>query len=266
MRFVTTGLVALIPLVFSTACMADAEPAKADVAATQTDKASSAVDFKAIHDRIEKELGEKVESITASAIPGLYEVLVPPKLFYMSADGRYLLTGDLIDLHDKINLSSDKRAEARISAVNNVGESDMIVFSPKPKDVKHTITVFTDIDCGYCRKLHSEIASYNKLGIKVRYMAYPRAGIGSPSYDKAVAVWCADDKAKAMTTAKSGGKVAKKDCDNPVAKEFQLGQELGVNGTPALMLENGQIYPGYAPADKLIAILDQLKPQTASVH
>jgi len=264
MRIFTTGFLALIPLFFAMAGVAQAEQAKTGVAATTKTGKETAADFAEIRSRVEKELGEKVDSITASAIPGIYEVLVPPKLFYMSADGRYLFTGDLIDLHEKVNLSSDKRSTARMSAVDKLGESEMIVFSPK--EVKHTITVFTDIDCGYCRKLHSEMASYNKLGIKVRYMAYPRAGIGSESYDKAVSVWCADDKAKAMTAAKSGGKVAKKTCDNPVAKEFALGQELGVNGTPALLLENGQIYPGYAPADKLIAVLDQIKSQTAAVQ
>lgn len=253
MRISPRGLLAIIPLLFATACVAEVD---------QT-KQSASADFAQIHARVEKELGEKVESITPSALPGLYEVLVPPKLFYMSADGRYILTGDLIDLQDKINLSAEKRSQARVSAVDKLGEDSMIVFAPKK--VKHTITVFTDIDCGYCRKLHSEMASYNKLGIKVRYLAYPRAGIGSPSYDKAVAVWCADDRAKAITTAKNGGEVKGKACDNPVAKQFELGQELGVTGTPALLLENGQIYPGYAPADKLIAVLDQVKAHTAAV-
>ena len=262
MRIIKTGLLALIPLFFTTACVAEADPANQDVTATSATATESKPDFAQIHARVEQELGAKVESITQSAIPGLYEVVVPPKVFYMSTDGRYIITGDLVDLQERVNLSADKRSQARIDSVEKLGESAMIVFSPK--EVKHTITVFTDIDCGYCRKLHSEMAAYNKLGIKVRYLAYPRAGIGSPSYDKAVAVWCAADKAKAMTTAKTGGTVEQKNCENPVAKEFALGQELGVNGTPALMLENGQIYPGYAPADKLIAVLDQVKAESAA--
>ena len=200
-------------------------------------------------------------AISESVLPGVYEVTVGAKIFYMSHDGRYLITGDLIDLEQRINLSSEKRHQAGVAALENLGEDSMIVFAPK--EVKHTITVFTDIDCGYCRKLHAEMAAYNKLGIKVRYMAYPRAGVGSPSYDKAVAVWCADDKAKAMTTAKNGGNVPQKTCDNPVAKQFELGQDLGVTGTPALLLENGQIYPGYAPADKLITVLEQIKKQSS---
>ncbi len=215
-----------------------------------------------IRKSVEKELGQKVESITETAIDGLYQVVVPPKVFYMSTDGRFVLTGDLIDLKEKVNLSQDVRIKARVDALENLGENSMITFAPKK--VKHTITVFTDIDCGYCRKLHNEMAEYNKRGIKVRYLAYPRAGIGSDSYKKAVSVWCAKDKAKAMTRAKQGEEVEARTCDNPVEKHFILGQELGVNGTPALMLENGQIFPGYAPADKLIGILDQSKAQAAA--
>lgn len=243
MRSFILGLVAVLPLSFSTLSLAEPDLAK-------------------IRQSVEKELGEKVQSISATAIGGMYEVVVPPKVFYMSADGRYVMTGDLIDLDQKVNLTQDVRVKARVGALENLGESSMITFAPK--EVKHTITVFTDIDCGYCRKLHSEISEYNKQGIKVRYLAYPRAGIGSESYNKAVSVWCAKDRAKAMTMAKQGKDIEQRTCDNPVAKHFSLGQELGVNGTPALMLENGQIYPGYAPADKLISILEQAKSQSAS--
>ena len=138
-----------------------------------------------------------------------------------------------------------------------------MVFAPE-KEVKHTISVFTDIDCGYCRKLHQEMAEYNKHGIKVRYLAYPRAGVGSEAYEKAVSVWCADDRQKAMTAAKTGGELKQKTCDNPVEAQFMLGQQLGISGTPALMLEDGQIFPGYVPADRLITMLDKAKQQAAA--
>jgi len=208
---------------------------------------------------VSQQLGKQVTEIKPSPLPGLYQVTAPPMVFYMSKDARFVINGDIVDLQNKVNLSSGERAAAKKAALEQIGEDAMIVFAPK--EVKHTITVFTDIDCGYCRKLHSEIAEYNKRGIKVRYMAYPRAGLGSESYNKAVSVWCAKDRKKAMTDAKLGNKIETKTCDNPVAKEFELGQELGVNGTPALVLENGQIFPGYAPADKLITILDQVKSQ-----
>jgi thiol:disulfide interchange protein DsbC len=262
MRTIKSAPLIALSLFMNMACTAEAEPAK-DTPTGQpaVQKPAARLDAQKIHERIEKELGQKVTSVTESVIPGLYEVVVPPKVFYLTADGRYLVAGDIVDLEQRVNLSDNTRTNARLDVIKSLDESSMIVFAPK--EVKHTITVFTDIDCGYCRKLHSEIDSYNKLGIKVRYMAYPRAGIGSPSYDKAVSVWCAEDKAKALTTAKSGGNVPQKTCDNPVEKQFELGQELGVNGTPALMLENGQIYPGYAPADKLITVLEQVKTQAA---
>lgn len=208
---------------------------------------------------VSQQLGKQVTDIKPSPLPGLFQVTAPPMVFYMSKDARYVINGDIIDLEKKLNLSSSERDTAKKTAIEQIGEKDMIVFAPK--EVKHTITVFTDIDCGYCRKLHSEMAEYNKLGIKVRYLAYPRAGLGSDSYNKAVSVWCAKDRKKAITEAKINNRIEQKTCTNPVAREFELGQELGVNGTPALVLENGQIYPGYAPADKLIQVLDQVKSQ-----
>ena len=221
--------------------------------------ATAADEFAALKKLIQEQLDTQVTEVRETPLPGVYEVIAPPMVFYTTRDGRFVMTGDLVDLKNRVNLSQDARISAKKAAMDLLGEESMIVFAPK--EVKHTITVFTDIDCGYCRKLHNEIAAYNKLGIKVRYMAYPRAGIGSESYNTAVSVWCAKDRNQALTTAKSGGKVEQKTCENPVAKQFELGQQLGVNGTPAIVLENGQIYPGYAPADKLIGVLDQVKAQ-----
>ncbi len=212
-----------------------------------------------IKQRIVHELEMEPSSIKETPIKGLYEVTVPPRVFYVSANGQYVLTGDLIDLKNGTNLSAGIRDKARIASIENVGEENMIIFSPKL--VKHTVTVFTDIDCGFCRKLHSEMASYNKLGIKIRYMAFPRAGIGSSSYNKAVTVWCSDDRKKAITEAKKGVNLPPKTCDNPVAAQYTLGRDLGVNGTPAIVLSNGKIYPGYAPADKLLQVIEQAHQQ-----
>ena len=138
-----------------------------------------------------------------------------------------------------------------------MGEDSMIIFG---KDtLKHTVTVFTDIDCGYCRKLHNEIKKYNKLGIRIRYMFYPRAGIGSDSFKKAEAVWCSKDRAKALTQAKNGIKVTSKKCDNLVAQHYAMGNLIGIRGTPALVLEDGSVVPGYIPAARLSAGLNQMK-------
>jgi len=218
-------------------------------------------EYAQIRNLVSKQLGKKVTEIKPSPLPGLYQVTAPPMVFYMSKDARYVINGDIVDLKDKVNLSTNARTAAKKAALDQISEKDMIIY--KPKKVKHVVTVFTDIDCGYCRKLHSQIAEYNKLGIEIRYLAFPRAGIGSESYKKAVAVWCAKDRKKALTEAKRGIQVASANCDSPVAKEYELGQELGVNGTPAMILDDGEVFPGYAPPERLSAILDQMHPNVS---
>jgi thiol:disulfide interchange protein DsbC len=197
----------------------------------------------------------KPDSIAPSPIQGLYEVMLGPRLIYISADGKYLMTGEMSDLQSGENLTEPKLRAANLKAVNDSGEENMIVFGPD--DAKHTISVFTDIDCGYCRKLHSEMDAYNAAGIRVRYLFYPRAGLGSEAYNKGVSVWCADDRKQAMTDAKSGKKLEAKTCDNPVSDHYQLGQSLSLRGTPALVLDDGEILPGYVPATRLKKLLDE---------
>ena len=152
---------------------------------------------------IQKVLGNSVPaSIKPSKIPGLYEVVVDAAVLYMTGDGNYLIQGSLIDTQKKINLTEPAKRQAVNSAVSKMGDDNMIIFSPKTK--KHSMTVFTDIDCGYCRKLHAEIDQYLAKGIEVRYMMYPRAGKKSEAYNKAVAVWCSDDRLDALTKSKQG--------------------------------------------------------------
>ena len=201
--------------------------------------------------------GVNPKNIFPSPVNGLYQVLMPPRFFYASADGRYLVDGDLIDMKTRENISQVPRNKSISAAINGMGEDSMIVFGKK--DMKHTVTVFTDIDCGYCRKLHNEIKKYNEAGIRIRYLAYPRSGIGSGSYKKAEAVWCSKDKAKAMTDAKNGVNVKSENCKNPVAKHHTLGQMIGLRGTPALVLEDGTVVPGYIPAARLSEALNQAK-------
>jgi len=208
--------------------------------------------------------GAQPDSVSPSVIPGLYEVMVGPQIYYVSGDGKYLLSGKLIDIAKREDLTTSKIAKAKAEAIEKMGEKNMVIFSPKK--VKHTITVFTDIDCGYCRKLHSQIDKYNDLGIRVRYMSFPRAGIGSTSYNKAVTVWCSDDRNKAMTEAKSGKELPRKECKNPVKAEYELGKALGINGTPALFLSDGEMLPGYVPPARLAAYLDQKEGNTSSKH
>jgi thiol:disulfide interchange protein DsbC len=201
--------------------------------------------------------GAKADSITATSLPGLYEVMVGTEIVYISKDGRYMLQGDLVDLQTQKNLTEAKRGTGRLKLVNAVSESAMIVFSPKKQQVKHTITVFTDVDCSYCRKMHSEMAEINRLGIKVRYLMFPRTGKNSPSYDKAVSVFCAKDRNAALTRAKATGNIEKKTCVNPVDQHMALVERLGLTGTPTLMMEDGRLLPGYMPAQRLSALLDE---------
>ncbi|MCU7853821.1 MAG: DsbC family protein [Candidatus Thiodiazotropha sp. (ex Monitilora ramsayi)] len=199
--------------------------------------------------------GRQADSITPSPISGLYEVLVGPQLYYVSADGKYLFSGKLFDINSREDLTTPKVAKVKADAIEQMGEDNMVIFSPK--EYQHTVTVFTDIDCGYCRKLHDEIDQYNDLGIRVRYLMFPRAGVGSPAYQKAVNVFCADDKNDAMTRAKAGKDVEEKQCENSVAAQYALGQKVGVTGTPAIFLADGELVPGYVPAAKMQAILKE---------
>ena len=201
--------------------------------------------------------GINPKNIFPSPIEGLYQVVIPPRLFYASLDGRFVLDGDMIDMKTKQNISQSVRNKALIKAVDAIGEDSMIIFG---KDtLKHTVTVFTDIDCAYCRKLHSQVKKYNDLGIRIRYMSYPRAGIDSKSYREAEAVWCSKDRKKALTDAKNGMTIKSKACKSPVAKEYALGNMIGIRGTPAIVLEDGTVVPGYVPPQQLSNALDNKK-------
>jgi thiol:disulfide interchange protein DsbC len=201
-------------------------------------------------------LGAAPDKVQPSPVPGVYEATFGPQVLYLSADGRYVFNGVVLDLKSGRNLTEAKRGAARMAAVDKLGEDQMIVYGPDKAE--HTITVFTDIDCGYCRKLHAEMKDYNELGIKVRYLFYPRAGVASESGAKAVSVWCNKDRREAMTRAKAGKNVEKAQCDNPVGAHYELGQKIGVSGTPAIVTSSGELIPGYAPAKNLKAELDKL--------
>ena len=161
----------------------------------------------------------------------------------------------MVDLETRTEITEERLSELKLGAMNAVGEDQMVIYGPE--DAKHTVTVFTDIDCGFCRKMHAEMDQYNKQGIRIRYLFYPRAGIGSDSYDTAVSVWCADDRNVAMDESKAGKEIAARKCENPVAAHLELGQAMRVQGTPALVLQNGEMVPGYVPADRLRRALEQ---------
>ena len=195
----------------------------------------------------------KIDSVKPSPAKGLYEVVAGANILYVSEDGKYLLQGHLIDLEAKKDLTEVKLADTRKLAIEELGEEQMIIF--KPEKSKYKVSVFTDIDCGYCRKLHSEMDQYMAEGISIQYLFYPRAGKGSDSYNKAVSVWCADDRNAALTAAKKGESTETKTCDNPVDEHMQLGVEFETRGTPMIVTEKGNIFPGYVPAKQLAKAL-----------
>jgi thiol:disulfide interchange protein DsbC len=195
----------------------------------------------------------KVDSVLPSPIPGLYEVMIGSQIVYVTADGRYFVDGRIVDLKTREDLTEPRLASVRKAAVDAVPEKDMVIFGPAKYD--HTVTVFTDIDCPYCAKMHSQIGQYEAEGIRVRYLFFPRAGARSASYDEAVSVWCSDDRNQALTDAKAGKKIAAKTCDNPVDEHMAVGRQVGVSGTPAIMLETGDMIPGYVEPKRLAQMI-----------
>jgi thiol:disulfide interchange protein DsbC len=204
--------------------------------------------------------GATIESMADAVVPGFVEVVVQGQIVYVSRDGRFLLQGSIFDIASRTDVTEESRSKIRREALKGVGADKRIAY--RPEQTKHTVTVFTDIDCGYCRRLHSQMADYNKLGIAVEYLFFPRAGIGSESFDKAVSVWCAADRNKALTEAKAGAALDKKECANPIEEEYALGNKIGVNGTPAIIAADGSQLGGYLPPDQLLARLDQIAAKT----
>ena len=196
-----------------------------------------------------------IEAIAESPMPGVYQVeLAGGRQLYTSADGQFLLQGYLFQVKDgkPVNLTEAAESKGVVKLLDAIPASEMVVFAPKQP--KTHITVFTDTDCGYCQKLHSEVPELNRLGVEVRYLAFPRQGLESAAAKELSNVWCAKDQQDAMNRAKSRQGVADVQCDSPVAKQYALGQMIGVNGTPAIVLANGKIIPGYQPAPQLAKI------------
>jgi len=207
----------------------------------------------AISDRLSSAVpGLKVSSVRESEAPGLYEVQSNNgDTIYTTPDGQYLLTGDLLKITSTgiANVTEEARAGDRHDVMDSYGDDGVISY--KAGNEKAVISVFTDIDCPYCRKLHDEVPELNDYGITVNYYAYPRSGPGTPSFIKYTSVWCAENQQSAMDAAKSGKAIDAATCENPVRKQFDLGRRIGVTGTPAIVLEDGNIVRGYVPAKSL---------------
>ncbi|WP_191485513.1 DsbC family protein [Pseudomonas sp. FEN] len=196
------------------------------------------------------QLETPVESISASPLAGLYEVkLKGSRVLYASADGQFVMQGYLFQLKDgkPVNLTEKTERLGVSKLINGIPVAETVVY-PAIGETKSHITVFTDTTCPYCHKLHAEVPALNKMGIEVRYVAFPRQGLGSPGDEQLQAVWCSADKKAAMDKMVDGQEIKAAKCANPVSKQFALGQSIGVNGTPAIILADGQVIPGYQPA------------------
>ena len=202
--------------------------------------------------------GTQIESIEQSDFPGIYKVYygdIQP--LYVSKDGKYFLYGDMFQISSSkiINLTATDITKRRMQLMKDIAKDELISFLSKNES--YSVTVFTDVDCGYCRKLHKEIKDYNKKGISIHYAAFPRSGIGTESFTKMVTAWCSEDPKQSITNLKNGDNLKLNFCDSqPVAKHYAIGQKLGISGTPAIISEDGELYPGYfSPKD----LLDKLK-------
>ena len=195
------------------------------------------------------------KAVATTPVPGLYEVRVRGEFVYVTADGRFFLHGDLYESRGRRNLTETSRREDRLEVVDAIEPDTFIVFAPERP--KHTVTVFTDVDCPYCAKFHLEVPELNKLRVRVRYAAWPRTAPGTESYARSVSVWCADDRRQAITDAKAGREIEPATCDNPVQEHFEAGQQVGVQGTPTIVTEDGKVIGGYVPFRELVQMLEQ---------
>lgn len=194
----------------------------------------------------------EISSIRDSGVPGWYEVMLGAEVVYVTDDGRYMFQGDLLDLDQMRNLTEEQRKHARVTLLKGIPVKDMIVFGPK--DAKHSIYVFTDVTCPYCRRLHKDVPKLNAMGITVKYLAFPRDGLGSDTYREMEAVWCSKDRNKALTDAKKGVKIKANKCNDPVGRQFLIGQDMGIRGTPAIYTEDGRQIGGYLSPDEIAEV------------
>jgi thiol:disulfide interchange protein DsbC len=239
---VCTGLLGLLGALLP--CLAPAAPS---VPAQQQSPATAPASTATPDPRAQlaaKFPGARAEDLHPSPIPGVYEFAQGTEIVYLTADGKYAINGDLFDLGTNSNITEQRRRDARVHVLADLPESEMVIFSPK--EPKYTVTVFTDVDCAYCRELHRQIAEYNRLGIRVRYLAYPRSGPNTESWTKAEQVWCSNDRNAALTAAKRDQPLPARVCsNNPVASEYALGKNFDLQGTPAIVMPSGEMVQGY---------------------
>jgi thiol:disulfide interchange protein DsbC len=240
------SVLALATLSIAASTAATAPPAKPDVRV-----------------EIARQLDVKPADVKPSPVAGLYEIRSGAEVGYVSADGRFYVDGDVFDMKSKRNLTEPRRQEGRLDILAAIPDSDAIVFAPTGP-VRHTLTVFTDVDCNYCRRMHREIAEFNRLGFRVRYVMYPSGGPDSEAWRKAEAVLCSADRRDALTRAKRGEAVSAEKCATRIAENHSVGERLGIRGTPGIITDSGEYLAGYLPAANMAEYLAQASATTAA--
>ncbi len=200
-----------------------------------------------------------VTSLTETPVQGLYELITDGQIYYLDESAEYLIDGSLIQLKDRVNLTDSRLGGIHMSLINELDEKDMLIYEPETPSTR-SITVFTDISCGYCRRLHAELDTLLDEGVRVRYLLFPRGGLGSQGHKDLESVWCADDPQTAMTNAKSGGKIEPATCDNPIEQHVALAEKLGLRGTPLIYTDSGEKIPGYREANALATMVNDSEP------
>lgn len=220
-----------------------------------TSVASAASDTDELRDAIARKMpGVEITRITKSPLPGLYQVISGSQVVYMTRDARFMLDGNFVNLESKRNYTEEAKSGVRLDKINSLGEDKMLIYTPQ--EVKHTVTIVTDINCPYCRRLHDEMDDYLKLGVQVRYIFMPLKG--RDDFEKTVSVWCSKDRNLSLDIVKAGGTIDSKNCDNPIQQHLSLSRKIGIRGTPAIILEDGSLLPGYVPIEKLITELRKI--------
>ncbi len=216
---------------------------------------SSPAGSRDIRASIAHRLDVPMTAVRDSVIPGLYEIANGGEVIYVSADGRYALKGDIYDTDHGRNLTDRRRADARQDLLKALPDDETVVFAPAK--ARYTVTVFTDVECKFCRMFHNEIAEYNRLGVKVRYAFFPRPGPGSDAWRKAETVWCSANRQEALTSAIQGTDpgATKGPCRTPVGRTYDLGKTLGMLGTPGIFTDKGEYISGYRPPAQLVEML-----------
>ena len=211
--------------------------------------ATETANYGQVKAKLQKALGMPISSIGDAPVPGLLQVMTNKGLFYTSQNGKYLFRASIYNVDEgMLNVTEEALSSVRLGGLAKFEDA---VIEYKADNEKYVVNIFTDITCGYCRKLHNEMDQYNDLGITVRYLAFPRGGLKSRTYTDMVSVWCAKDKQAAMDNAKAGGTVASENCETKVAEQYAFGQKVGVNGTPNIIMPDGSVIPGYQPPKKL---------------